>query len=132
MHAHITAYKGRLIFELKTKHAIKNEVLTTLDKSSVIGQIIINTKKNLGISKEALALLKKIGKTKEHIGEIDWSKNHTGQDTFIWSGRAQDIKRPEDMLASKTYKIMAHTIIENMVPQGAMQAIDLIEKKFQC
>lgn len=132
MHAHITAYKGRLIFELKTKHAIKNEVLTTLDKSSVIGQVIINTKKNLGISKEALLLLKTIQKAKQHVGEIDWAKNHAGHDTFIWSGRAQDIKRPEDMLASKNYKIMAHTIIENVVPQGAMKAIDSIERKFKC
>lgn len=126
MHAEITPYKGRIIFNLKVKNSIKNEVLTKLDHTTPLSHIIINTKKNLGISKEALALLQKVAKTNKNLGDLDWSKSHNGLDSFLWVGSAQDIKAPHDVLAAKTYKIMTHVTIDNNVPEGAVEAIDKI------
>lgn len=131
MHAHITTYKGRLIFQLLTRKSIKHEVITNLDNPQSIGHVIINTKKNLGISKEALTLLKTLHKGTKHVGHLDWSKSHQGLDSFVWIGKANDIRSPEELEASKTYKIMSHIVIENCVPQEAMQAIDQVTKKFK-
>lgn len=130
MHAEITAYKGRIIFNLITRKSVKNEVITKLDKPETVGHVIINTKKNLGISQEALNLLKKINKGDDFIGHLDWSKKYNGLDSFIWNGQASDIKKPCDVEAAKTYKISSYVLIDNNVPQEAAKAIDSAILKF--
>lgn len=133
MHATITAYKGRLIFNLITRKSVKNELITNLDNKNIPGHIIINTKKNLGISHEALTLLKQINKVKhdDDEGRINWEKSYQGLDSFTWFGMPSDIRKPEDLLGAKTYKIMNYMHIENDVPEGARQAIDKLLKQFK-
>lgn len=128
MHAEITAYKGKIIFNLKVKHSIQEQVLTSQDNKSIDGHVIIDTKNNLGISKEAIELLKKVMKSKEGNGQLDWSKNALGKDVFGWKGLAQDIRSPEFLMASKKYKLLSFQDIPNNVPEGARQAIDKMHR----
>jgi hypothetical protein len=123
MHAHITAYKGRLVLELLAKASIPDEVATSLDNPGNIGQVIMNTGKNLGVSAEALELLKQVKRGHDDIGDIDWFR--TGDTAaFGWLGGIYRIADPKQVEGSRTYGIFDYVAIPNHVPQGAMQAID--------
>ena len=123
MHAKITAYKGMLVCELVADKSIDDEVVTTLDNPSTFGQVIMNTEKNLGVSKEALELMKTVKIGHDDLGDIDWFSSVKG-DTFGWIGGPYNIVNPANAETARGFKILAHILIENEVPEGAMKAID--------
>jgi hypothetical protein len=124
MHAEITAYKGRIIIELKVKKSIPGEVLTSLDTPRLPGQLVNNTAKNLGISKEALDLLKSVRKGDGAAGDVDWTRTEEGKTTFGWIGGRCAIFNPETCEGSKRFKVGGYVTIPNEVPEGARQQLD--------
>ena len=123
MHAKVTAYKGKLVCELVADKSIENEVVTTIDTPSTFGQVIMNTAKNLGVSKEALELMKTVKIGRDDLGDIDWFNSVQG-DVFGWIGGPYNIIDPAEAETARGFKILAHIEIENEVPAGAMEAID--------
>jgi len=125
LHAHVTAYKGRIVMELLATKSIAGEVATSLDSPSSFGQVIMNTKEHLGVSKEALELLKTVKRGNDSLGGIDWFKTSDGNHAFSWMGGPYQITTPQDADASRSYVVSDHFVeIENTVPEGARHHID--------
>ncbi len=124
MHARVTAYKNLLVLELLATRSIDNEVATSLDRPGNIGQVIMNTEKNLGVSAEALALMKGLQRGRDDLGDIDWFASKGAGDCFGWIGGPYSIKDPSSVETSRSWKLGAHVVIDNDVPQGAREFID--------
>ena len=123
MHAHVTAYKGLLVLELRVEKSIPNEVVTALDTPGNLGHLIMDSGKNLGVSPEALTLLKKVKKGSGSLGDIDWFRSGD-QSVFGWMGGPYRIAKPADVEASRQFAILGYVSITNDVPEGAKEAID--------
>lgn len=125
VHANVTAYKGRLVMELLAKISIEGAVATSLDTPGNMGQVIMNTKEHLGVSKEALELLKTVKPGRDSMGDIDWFATSDGNHAFSWLGGPYNIAKPSDIEGSRSYVVPDHFVeIENNVPQGAQDYID--------
>lgn len=124
MHARITAYKGQLVLELLAAQSIPNEVATSLDSPGNLGQVIMNTAQNLGVSAEALALMKGLKRGHDDLGDIDWFTSQGAGDCFGWLGGPYAIKNPQQVETSSSWKMGAHVVIDNVVPEGAREFID--------
>lgn len=122
MLANITSYKGRLVIELLERSST-DECVTSLDTPGVFGQVIMNTDKNLGVSSEAVDLMKKVKAGHDSIGEIDWFSSAKG-DTFGWIGGPFTIVDPTTAETARNFSIRSYQPIDNVVPAGAMAAID--------
>lgn len=72
--ASVTAYKGSLVFELKVNKS-SDEVHSSIDDPGSLGQVILNSGKNVGISAEALELLSQVPIGHDSIGGVDWFKS---------------------------------------------------------
>lgn len=132
MHAKITAHRGFLIFDLLATCSIEDEVATSIDRPGNFGQVIMNTAKNVGISPEALELLKKIKPGRDSIGDVDWFSSDDGMDNFAWIGGPKAIKdtRDSDLAGSRDYRIRETFVsIPNESDPGAIAAIEEILKK---
>ena len=124
MDARITAYKGQIICELLAT-ASSATVTTTLDNPGVFGQVIVDSKNNVGISKEAHDLLKTIKRGRDDLGELDWFKTSDNAHAFAWIGGPYTIVNPTTCESSSSYVANDdYTLIENEPPQGAMDYID--------
>lgn len=128
IHARVTTYKGKIICELVTQKSIKNEILTSIDHGMKLGQVVFNTSKHLGISKEALSLLKLLKPGKQALGKLSWF-SHNGTNHFGWLGEPYSIFDVSTLEVSKEYQILNHQEIINDVPPGAKKAIDDMDKK---
>ena len=125
IHANVTAYKGKLVIELLATKSIPNEVTTSLDTLGVFGQVIENTKEHLGVSKEAMELLKKVKKGHDDLGDVDWFKANNDHYVFGWIGGPYAIVDPMKAEGSSTYVVPNDYIeIENNVPDGAKAYLD--------
>jgi hypothetical protein len=124
MHAEITAYKGRIVIELKAKKSIPGEVLTSLDTPRLAGQVVNDTARNLGVSKEALDLLKSVRKGDCAAGDVDWARTEEGKAVFGWKGGRCAIFSPETCESSRRFKVGGYVTIPNNVPEGARQQLD--------
>lgn len=124
MHATVNAYKGFLVIELLANKSIKDEVVSTIDTPGVMGQVIMNTEANLGVSQEALDLLSNMRKCGGSFSEVDWFSVDGGGHAFGWMGGTKALFNASETEVSRTFSIGAHVVIPNNVPQGAKDAID--------
>lgn len=125
MHAHVTAYKNHLVIEALATKSIKDEAHLSIDNPTCFGQVIMNTAKNLGVSAEALELLKYLKRGRDSLGDINWFATTNGTNSaFSWIGGMQAIKDINEIETSRDYVVMGYVLIPNNVPQGAMEAID--------
>ncbi len=122
MHARVTAYRGKLVLELLAK-ASSEDVATSLDRPGNIGQVIMHTDRNLGVSEEAIALMKKVRSGRDSIGDIDWFKSNQG-DVFGWIGGPCALVDAATCEAARGFAVRSYVSIANDVPEGARAAID--------
>lgn len=128
MHAEITAYRGRLIITLLTDHSVPNEVLSSQDNPRFPGHVIYNTGRNLGISKEALRLLRTLPASSGEPSDINWFEIDEGKPMFFWRGGRYAIFSPEYCVAATEFKIRKHILIPNRVPSGARAQLDVLPR----
>ena len=126
MHAKITAYKGIIVCELIATASVDGQVTTSLDNPGCLGQVIHDTATNLGVSAEALELLRGLPRGHDDLGDIDWFRTNDGKASFGWLGGPYAIKDPKACETSSSYEVLAHVVIPNEVPQGAKDAIDAL------
>lgn len=129
IHANVTAYKGKLVIQLLTMVSIDNETAVSMDVPGRFGQVIMNTKEHLGVSEEALELLKTVKRGHDGLGDgLDWFKTEVaGQapaHAFSWLGGPYAIVDPTTQSGSRDYVVGEYQTIPNDVPQGAKDAID--------
>ena len=121
--AKVTTYKGKIVIELIAKASIPEKCHLSIDNPSCIGQVIMDTKNNLGISPEAFELLKGMRKGHDGLGDIDWFRSGDVH-TFGWLGGPYAIKDPATLETSRDWVIGDYVEIPNDVPEGAKNAID--------
>ncbi len=128
MHAKITHYKGWLILDLLATKSIDNEVATSIDRPSSMGQVIMDTHKHLGVSAEAIEAMKKVKRNRDAIGDIDWfTTKGDSEDSaaFGWLGGPKSIKKISDIEGARTFSLNhKYVVIPNEVPEMAAAAID--------
>lgn len=123
--AKVTAYKGKLVFELLAAGSIVDQVASSIDMPGNMGQVIMNSATNMGISDDALALLKTIPAGSDAIGDVDWFHSVQGW-VFSWFGAPYAIKDPSDSVGARGFAIRPGQFVSilNETAQGAMDAID--------
>ena len=85
MHAKVTAYGNHLILELLSTKSC-DTLATSLDRPQNMGQVIIGSDTMLGVSAEAIELLKKIEPGHDAIGDVDWFIASDDRACFCWFG----------------------------------------------
>lgn len=128
MYAEITAYRGRLIITLLAKRSIPGEVITSHDNPRFPGQLIFDTARNLGISKEALRLLRTLPTSHEDVGDLNWFYSEDDKPVFFWRGERNAIFSPDYCYAAKNFNIRDHVCIPNRVPAGARAQLDALPR----
>lgn len=123
----ITAYKDRLIIEAIDPENPHDR--WTPNGPGKIGSVIGDTKTNLGISNQAYALLKRIRRSRDDIGDIDWFACDDGTYAFAWLGSFKKIVDPKEAEGSRTYVAPEgqYVKIKNIVPKEAKKVIDEID-----
>ena len=121
--ATIVEHRGLLLVELRLRRSTPKKVLTELDRGfRGAGHLVLNTQFNLGVSPEALKLLKSVRKGPRALGEISWFSDPENYDCFGWLGAACQVLRPERLSASSLWAIGAHQVIANTVSAEVQQA----------
>lgn len=128
MHATITAYLGRIIVELTARKPIPGEVILARGHAQAGVHIIRDTARHLGVSKEALALLKRVRRSPDSAGDLDWSRDADGKACFGWCGGDCLIVSPETCLGSNRFNVRSCVDIPNQVPEGARRQLDKYAK----
>jgi hypothetical protein len=123
MHAEITAYRGRLIIALLVNQSIPGEVTTSQDNPRFPGQMIYDTATHLGVSEEALELMRSLQKG-DDIGDVNWLADAHGKPMFFWRGGRYAVFSPDYCYAATRFKIRKHVSIPNRVPVGARAQLD--------
>jgi hypothetical protein len=126
MHAEITAYRGRLIITLLADHSIPGEVISSQDNPRFPGQVIYDTARYLGVSKEALRLLRTLPTCSEEASDLNWFQINDDKPMFFWRGGRYAIFSPEYCCVAKDFKIREHILIPNRVPAGARAQLDVL------
>lgn len=90
-----------------------------------LGCVIGNTKKNLGVSQEAIDLMKKVEMGTDAIGDIDWWWCDNETYAFSWFGPIFRIIDATDSVSAREFRPHPDqcTIIPNEVPEAAIKAI---------
>ena len=127
MLAELTAYQGRIIIELKAKASIKGVLVTSLDNPRIAGHIVKNTAVNLGVSEEALRLLKMFRRDTS-LGDCDWSKSENGVTNFGWKGGPCAILNPDTCVVSNKFRLGQYIAIPNNVPEMAKRQLDKLKQ----
>jgi len=96
----VTAYKGIIVIE--TKDPSKDNDFVPAGGSK-IGCVLMNAAKRLGISDEALELLKSIPKSRHDIGDVDSFTSNEHGDVFAWLGPASRLVVTTKATGSRTY-----------------------------
>jgi hypothetical protein len=124
MKAKVTAYKGILVIEAQEPEKPDPDWVPI--GPGKIGCVLCNTKKNLGVSEEALALLALVKRSRDAIGDVDWWAADDGTKVFGWLGGFCRILRPTEIEGSRDYTVFREDciVIPNDVPEEARKAID--------
>jgi hypothetical protein len=128
MHAEITAYRGRLIITLLADHSIPGEVITSQDNPRFPGQVIYDTARNLGVSREALQLLRDLPASSEEVGDLNWFHIDKDKPMFFWRGGRHAIFSPDYICAAREFSIRDHVCIPNRVPADARAQLDALPR----
>jgi hypothetical protein len=123
MKARVVAYKGKLICELLVNKS-DDDVATSIDTPGNLGQVICRSDINVGMSKEAVELLKQIKPGRDAIGSVDWFESVKGN-VFAWFGGPKAVIDPADAVAARGYQVRdSYVKIPNDVPEDAKAYVD--------
>lgn len=90
-----------------------------------VGNVLIGTEKHLGMSEEAVELLKKIKKSHDDIGDVQTWKSDNKGDCFGWIGGIFGLFNVTKAEGDRDGIIdIAHVTIPNDVPEEAIEAIN--------
>ena len=89
-----------------------------------IGCHLANTGKHLGISKEALAVMKGYMISMDDLGEVNAFISDDGVHRFSWLGGTKRLVGPKAELSSTGFTDIDHIEIPNEAPAEAVEVID--------
>lgn len=124
MKVKVTEYRNLIVIETLKPEADKDFVPVGPGK---VGSVLINTRKHLGISKKALALMKRLDVSSDDIGEIDaWKAGD--RDCFSWMGPLSRVVGLNADLARGGWANIAHIDIPNETSEEIVKKIDEANK----
>lgn len=126
LHAKVYGYRGHIVIEQITMNSVPDEFVTMLDTPGNLGQVVCKTREHLGVSSEALELLRTIKPGRDGLGEVMWFKTNDGHHAFGWLGGCYLALDVTDIVTSRDYVVPESdfVLIENTVPEGAMAFVD--------
>lgn len=119
----VTAYKKFLIIEALNYQQDEDFIPNT---GGNIGCLLFNTKKNLGISKEAMNLLKEIKRGGDDLGDLTIFKSKSRGSCFGWLGQPKKLVNTENgecELSRDSLRDIEHVTIENKIPLEALEVL---------
>jgi hypothetical protein len=125
MKVRVVAYNNRIVLVPENpEQGINQEWWPT--GGTRIGCVVGNTKANLGVSEEALVLMRKMRVCRDAIGDLNWWWCTDGTYAFSWIGPIHRIVDPDTSEAARGFEIFRDqcTIIPNDVPPEAIAVID--------
>ena len=128
MHAEITAYRGRIVITLLANRSIRGEVMTSQDNPRFPGHVIHDTALHLGVSKEALRLLRRLPTCTDETSDLNWFCDNDGKPMFFWRGGRYAIFSPEYCCVARNFDLHEHVCIPNRVPEGARAQLDALPR----
>lgn len=128
----VVAYKERIVIVPKEPEkdiANKGTRLwwpTGGTNRNILGCVVGNTKEMLGISDEALALMERVKRNHDAIGDLGWWKCNDGTYAFSWWGPIYRVVNPDTAEGSRDFftHMGQYNRIVNQVPMAAKKAID--------
>ena len=120
LRASVQEYRGWLVI---TGHDGEADPNWTPRDETKIGCLVHDTDQRLGISPEALELLKTVEVSADAIGDVTWWAS-SGISHFGWVGDRYRIADPDSITANREFQIRGHQRWHNEVPEAAKLAID--------
>ncbi len=112
----ILAHDGKLLFVPNKPYENIGKGWFPVNDTGIIGSCIYDSEKNVGISTEALELMKKIPRGNDGIGDIDWFQS--GYDktyVFSWLCALYRVMDPKDCVSARGFYTHDHIVIKNDV-----------------
>ncbi len=130
--ARVVAYKGRIVIVPKepekdiTNKGPRIWWPTGGSNRNILGCVLGNSKEMLGISEEAVELLRKVKRGYDAIGDLDWWKCSDGNYAFSWWGPIYRIVNTELAEAARGFQVHEGQYLKiiNQVPTAAKKVID--------
>lgn len=124
MRVKITAYKGILCIETQEPFTQDEDFVPAEGDNPEC--TLMDTKGNLGVSQEALDLLKTVRPSRDAIGDLMWFPSHKDKFCFGWNGGPLSLKDPKRTEGDRDYKVRdgEYTLIPNDVPEGVKETIE--------
>jgi len=117
----VTAYEGNIIIE--TLKPDEDDHFAPVGGTR-FGSVLMDTKNILGMSKEAVELLKTIPRGTDCIGDVSTWKTTNGNCCFSWFGHLNRIVSIKDCVSDRDGIInVEHVTIENEPPKEAIEAL---------
>lgn len=115
-HVKVLAHKGKIV-TFPSNHE-KSKVFFPTGGTN-LGCVVLDSKKHLHASKEALDLMNKIKTNNDCIGDLGWWKCNDDKYAFSWFGAIYRIIDPKNCEAARDFKVFQNecTIIPNDVPK---------------
>jgi hypothetical protein len=120
----VVAYEGKLVFIPNEPEKGIGDSWWPVDQKGKLGSVL-GSSKRLGVSQEALALMRTIKLNRDAIGDIDWWKCDDGEKAFSWFGVLYRVMDPADSEAARGFQVYESecVIIPNEVPPEAVEAV---------
>ena len=125
----VTCHKNRLVIKGPDENFVHANWVPLAP--GLVGSMLRNTAEHLGVSEEALAWLKKVRRSRDAIGEVDWFEAQKGIHCFGWLGGLRAIFS-DGAEGSRSYVVPepgGYIVIPNDVPEGARKYIDKLSEE---
>lgn len=113
-----------LVVEAQTFTSDPETCVLISDTSGVIGNVVFDSAKNIGMSKEAFDAMITLRRGRDAIGDLDWFSSTKHGQCFSWLGGLKAIFPVSALSTGRDFKLGDYVEIPNDVPSEAILAID--------
>lgn len=126
MKVKVTAYKGQIVIDTANPEKDVDDFWYPTGRGRM-GCVLLNTERYLGVSKEAIELMKGIRRNHDAIGDIGWWKSDNQGYCFSWWGPIYRVIDPTSAEGDRDFFVQEGKYIEipNDVPQDAQLMLDI-------
>lgn len=126
----VYAHKGKL-FIYPNCHRPVGKLFYPTNAEGNMGCVLCKTKGHLEISKEAIALMGKVRRNNDAIGDLGWWKCVNGDVAFSWFGAIYRIVDPATAQGDRDFRVHegSYKEIPNDVPEEILKYDNALEKE---
>lgn len=109
----VIACQGRLVVRSLREDDQEPQVNPETGEPTDTEYTFTDTGSTLGVSPEALELLKALDRNNDDVGELNWMRNANGEPAFSWIGGPISAFDPATFVAPRTFEILDYVEIVN-------------------